>query len=74
MINLAPIVLFVYNRPEHTRKTLEALSANQLADQSELFVFADGPKSNASNEDILKIEATRKIVLEKKMVQNSEYY
>ena len=43
--NLAPIALFVYNRPEHTRQTVEALRANELAQQSDLFVFADGPKS-----------------------------
>ena len=40
-----PIVLFVYNRPEHTRKTVEALRANRLAPQSRLFVFSDGPKN-----------------------------
>jgi hypothetical protein len=42
---LAPIALFVYNRPEHTQQTIEALSANSLAQQSDLFVFADGPKN-----------------------------
>jgi len=40
-MSLAPIILFAYNRPDHTRRTLEALSANLLADQSELFIFAD---------------------------------
>ena len=27
--NLAPIVLFTYNRPEHTEKTLNSLAANK---------------------------------------------
>ena len=44
MSDLAPIALFVFNRPEHTRQLLEALKANRLADQSVLYVFADGPK------------------------------
>lgn len=44
MANLAPIVLFVYNRPEHTRRTLDALAANPLADESDLIIYADGPK------------------------------
>jgi hypothetical protein len=44
---LAPIALFVYNRPEHTRRTVEALRANGLAQQSDLFVFADGAKNNS---------------------------
>jgi hypothetical protein len=45
---LAPIALFVYNRPEHTRRTVEALQKNELAQRSDLFVFADGPKNEAA--------------------------
>ena len=65
-MSLAPIVLFVYNRPWHTRQTLEALSKNDLAEKSELFVFADGAKINASYEEKAKIEEVRKIVNEKR--------
>lgn len=42
---LAPIVLFVYNRLWHTKQTIEALKKNELAELSELFVFSDGPKN-----------------------------
>lgn len=42
----APIALFVYNRPEHTIKTVEALKNNLLADESELFIFSDGFKGD----------------------------
>ncbi len=41
---LAPIVLFVYNRPEHTRVCLEYLERNELASESELYIFTDGAK------------------------------
>lgn len=41
----APIVLFVYNRAEHTRRTIEALKQNLLAKESELVVFSDAPKT-----------------------------
>ncbi len=41
----APIVLFVYNRPWHTQQTIEALQKNELADQSELFIYSDGEKT-----------------------------
>lgn len=41
---LAPVALFVYNRPKHTRQTVEALQKNELAGESELFIFADGLK------------------------------
>ena len=58
----APIVLFVYNRPYHTRRTLEALSRNELATQSDLFIFADGAKENATSEQLHQIEETRKVI------------
>ena len=32
--NLAPIVLFVYARPDHTIKTIEFLAKNKLAKES----------------------------------------
>lgn len=40
----APIALFVYNRPTHTRETVEALQQNPEAAESILYIFADGPK------------------------------
>jgi len=58
MMKLAPVVLFAYNRPETLRKTLEALSANDLSSETELFVYSDGPKPNA---DALTIEKIRKV-------------
>lgn len=49
-LNLAPIVLFVYNRPWHTKQTVEALQKNELARESELFIYSD----EAKNEDARK--------------------
>lgn len=43
--NLAPIILFVYNRPWHTQQTLEALQKNELAKDSELFIYSDEAKN-----------------------------
>ncbi len=40
----APVALIAFNRPDHMTRTLEALAANPLADQTDLFVFADGPR------------------------------
>ena len=45
MSNLAPIVLFVYNRLWHTKQTVEALKKNELASQSEIFIYCDNAKS-----------------------------
>ena len=41
----APIVLFVYNRLWNTQQTLEALRKNELAGQSDLYIYAYGAKS-----------------------------
>lgn len=60
----APIVLFVYHRPEHTRKTLAALAANDLAPQSTLYIFCDGPKDDTPGM-IERIAKTRSVVRER---------
>jgi len=43
----APVALFAYNRPGHLRQTVEALAANELSCETDLFIFLDGPKSDA---------------------------
>lgn len=53
---LAPVVIFCYNRPDHLRRTVEALASNPLAAQSELIVYSDGPRKAA---DEPAIEAVR---------------
>lgn len=62
MTTLAPIAFFVYNRPKHTKISIEALKKNKLAKESELIIFSDGPKNN--NEDIKNVNEVRKIIKE----------
>jgi hypothetical protein len=59
---LAPIVLFVYNRPGHTRKTVEALANNMLASESELFIYSDYPKDAAANDKVKEVREFIKTV------------
>lgn len=40
-----PIAVFAFNRPDHLRLTLQALAENDLASQSSLTIFCDGPRS-----------------------------
>lgn len=47
-MTLAPILLFAYNRPEHLRRCISSLLANDLAGESELFVFSDAAKDEAA--------------------------
>ena len=50
--NLAPIVVFTYNRLWHTKQTIEALQKNDLAEESELYIFSDGPKNKDSSNEV----------------------
>jgi hypothetical protein len=58
---LSPICLFLYNRPNHTRKTLNKLKEAEGAKESQLFIFCDGPKEGATFEEKERIEEVRKI-------------
>lgn len=51
----APIVLFTYNRPAHTERTVRALQDCLLARQSELHVFSDGPRSPAAEPAVREV-------------------
>ena len=54
-MNCAPIILFVYNRPWHTRQTIEALQRNELASESELFIYSDAAKSSKANAAVQEV-------------------
>jgi len=57
MRNLAPIIVFTYNRPQHTRKMLQALENAELAQDSEVFIFSDGAKNAHAIEQVNKVRA-----------------
>ncbi len=47
-MTLAPILLFVYNRPIHVRNSVQSLLSNDLAKDSELYIFSDAAKDEAA--------------------------
>ena len=57
---LAPIVLFCYNRPWHSQQTLDALALNELASLSDLIVYCDGPKDELDEITLQAIKETLK--------------
>lgn len=54
-INLAPIALFVYKRPNHTKETINALKNNIYASESELFVFSDAAKAPKDEPSVTQV-------------------
>lgn len=55
----APIILFVFKRPDHTKKSLEALLKNPEANESILYVFSDGSRNE---KDINGVKEVRQVL------------
>lgn len=60
-MQLAPVILFVYNRLEHTKRTINALRKNTLAIDSDLIIFSDGAKESSDSQ--LKVLKLREYLL-----------
>ena len=58
---LAPVIVFSYNRPNHLRQTLETLAKNDLAQESVLYIFCDGAKPGATEEQRQRIVENRNV-------------
>lgn len=59
MNNPAPVILFVFNRPNHTEQTIESLKKNRDAENTVLHIFSDGPRDES---DVSEVEQVRKYV------------
>jgi hypothetical protein len=59
-MKLAQILIFAYNRPNHFKKTIDALLKNKLASESSVTIFCDGPKNKS---DIIKVKLVREIAI-----------
>ncbi|MFC5775032.1 glycosyltransferase family 2 protein [Ectobacillus antri] len=46
------VVLFVFNRPEHTKRVLEGLKKNRV---EKLYIFADGARSTDDEEEVMEV-------------------
>ena len=55
MNSYAPIALFVYNRPEHVKRVIEAIKKNLIAQNSILYIFSDYSNEEVDQKKIKKI-------------------
>jgi hypothetical protein len=55
MKTYAPILLFVYNRPEHLKQLIASLQTNAEAAQSMLFIYTDAARNKADEEQVNKV-------------------
>lgn len=58
-IKLAPVLLFVFARPIHTRQTLEFLAANELASETDLIVYSDAARND---NQVASVNEVRRLV------------
>jgi GNT-I family. len=61
-MELAPVVLFVYARPQHTKKTLEALQKNDKAESTDLIIYSDGHKFDQNRSQVQEVRNYLKTV------------
>jgi hypothetical protein len=54
-MGLAPVALFCFNRVDHLKKTVAALSENTLASETNLFIFSDGPRSEIDESGVNQV-------------------
>lgn len=51
----SPILLFVFNRPNHVRRTVEALQKNTLAAESILYIYSDAARTPEQEEVVQEV-------------------
>lgn len=56
-MNYSPVALFVYNRPWHTRRAVEALQANTFANETPLYIFSDAPRDASARQAVDEVRS-----------------
>ena len=57
---LAPIVIFAFNRPDSLQRMIDSLKLNPLYEESEKFVYIDGPRSEDERHKVDEVIAVAK--------------
>jgi hypothetical protein len=58
----APVVLFVYKRPELTKLTVESLLKNREAPDSDLIIYSDAPKTEKDRKPVDEVRSFLKTI------------
>ena len=65
----APIVIFSYNRPEKTKSVLQSVLEADFANESDIYVYSDGPRSEKDYDKVREVRETIHMIAE----HNREY-
>lgn len=58
----APIALFVYNRPLHTKNTVESILTNEYSKDTVLYIFSDHEKINATTAERINVKTVKNYI------------
>lgn len=58
----APVLIFTYKRLNSLKSSISSLQKNTLAEESELYIFSDAPKSVSDNEDVKSVRSYLKTI------------
>lgn len=72
VIDLAPVIVFVYNRPDHFRRTIDALRNNPEASQTDLIIYSDGPKNDEDRQFVKMVRSVASEIVGFKTVEIRE--
>jgi hypothetical protein len=60
MTAIAPVAVFLYKRPAHTRRVLASLASSPLARDTDLFLFCDAARAPPDAEAVREVRAAAK--------------
>ncbi len=60
--NLAPIILFTFNRLDPVKQTISHLQKNDLSELSDLIIFSDGPRTEEERLKVLSVRSFLKTI------------
>lgn len=73
-LSMTPLVLFVYNRPKHTLKVLNALQHVRGISDTDLYIYSDGPPAGASEESLNRVRQVREIITCRNWAKHTKVY
>jgi hypothetical protein len=63
-MDLAPIVIFCYQRPDHLRELINSLKKNTLYPESDLYIYVDGLRNRHDEKELKNVSLTRDLVMQ----------
>jgi hypothetical protein len=60
-MSYAPVIIFTYSRPNHTKKVLDALYLNPEAQFTNIYIYCDGVKDKHTS--IVNYKIKSKIII-----------